>query len=63
MIEFQADHSTEFKALEMKPKRKRPCWSEVGQSIFSVSYSAVYHTVSRKQARLVINSVIVVIMG
>ncbi len=30
---------------------------------FSVSYSTVYHTVSRKQARLAITGVIVKIIG
>jgi hypothetical protein len=44
--------------LEMKPKRKRPC-PRGGQNIFSVSYSMVNHTVSRKLARLAINGVIV----
>ena len=49
-------------ALETKPKRKRP-WLVGGQNIFSVSYSTVYDTISRKQARLAINGVIVKIIG
>jgi hypothetical protein len=49
-------------ASETKPKRKRP-WRIGGQNLFSVSYCTVYHTISRKQARLAINGVIVKIIG